>query len=542
MLRCGPMMRQRFLRLSLLLFLMGIAAGCAPVEEMPPMTITLIVDGRSQTYAQREPITIEEFLTKVNVTLGEADRVNPPPFTQLSDGLRITVVRVSEETYCENRVLAYQRSTIPNELVPAGEERIFQPGENGEEQVCFRVLVEDGMRGQPVQIGQATVIRAPQDEIVYVGPTTTLDPVDINGTIAYVSSGNAWVMKGTSASRRPLTTSGDVDPLRAFSLSADGQQLLMTRTQAATGEFNNQLWLITDTNAPEPQPVQLRPENILYAEWVPNRPNTIAYSRAEPRRTAPGWGAYNDLWLMTIDPQAGVDIRIDPVIEESPGSGGPYGWWGRQYAWSPDGARLLYIHADGVGLVNLETGETGDLLVRYEVFTPRSDWSWRTSVSWSPDSNLIATTTHGAPVGSESPDRSPVFDISIVSAAGDLTAKVVDQAGIWSFPKFSPFLEDGAAFPTGYLAWMQARQPLNSVADAAEYNLIVADRDGSNPRRVFPQDENQRGITNRDYAWSPDGRQIVLVYQGNLWVVDVETTIARQLTLDGNASRPVWAR
>jgi hypothetical protein len=47
-------------------------------------------------------------------------------------------------------------------------------------------------------------------------------------------------------------------------------------------------------------------------------------------------------------------------------------------------------------------------------------------------------------------------------------------------------------------------------------------------------------LLSRDYAWSPDGRQICVVYQGNLWIVDVESAVARQITLDGNASRPVW--
>lgn len=517
-------------------------AGCAPVAEPPrAMTITLIADGLSQTYAQQELVTVGEFLEKLQFQLGELDRVNPELFTQLSDGMRITVRRVREEEYCETRALPYQRRTVPNEGVPVGEERIFQPGANGQEQVCYRVVIQDGVRGEPIQTGQATVLVQPQDEIVYVGPTISLDPVDFIGTIAYINSGNVWVMKGNSQTRRPLTTSGDVDPLRAFSLSDDGNRLLFTRRPPDATGFANELWFINDTNQFEPRPLQLRPVNILYAEWVPGRNNVIAYSRAEPRETSPGYSAYNDLWLITIDPQTGLDIEIRPVIEEASGGGGPYPWWGRQYAWSPDGERLAWIHADAVGLVNLNTGELGAPLVSYEVFNPRADWSWRTSVSWSPDGQRLATTVHGPPIGRESPDRSPVFNVALVAVDGSFKAEWVEQAGIWSLPRFSPFVEQADGFPKGYLAYMQARQPLDSISDLAEYDLIVADRDGSNARRVFPP-SSQAGIRSRDYAWSPDGTQIVLVYQGNLWLVDVETTVARQLTSDGNATRPVWKR
>ena len=37
-------------------------------------------------------------------------------------------------------------------------------------------------------------------------------------------------------------------------------------------------------------------------------------------------------------------------------------------------------------------------------------------------------------------------------------------------------------------------------------------------------------------------RMIELERQGNLWVVDVRSGIANQLTLDGAASSPIWTR
>jgi hypothetical protein len=513
--------------------------GCAPPPPDPIMVVSVVADGRNLTYDVREPITVGEFLAQIEVVLGEQDVVSPPLFTQISDGIQITVRRVAEETYCEDREMPYQRRTLVDERLQAGAEVLSQPGQNGTERQCYRVQIADGVRGEPVPVGAPTVLVSPREEIVYVGPTSQLEPVEVRGTIAYLSGGNAWAMRGSSDTRHPVTTTGDVEPLRAFNLSPDGRSLLLTRTTTTDGTFGNQLFLIPDVNAPQPELLPLRPVNVLWADWVPNRPNVISYTRAEPRPTSPGWGAFNDLWLMTLDLQTGEEIDLDPLIEESPGRGGPFSWWGRGYAWSPDGAQLAWIHADAVGTVNLETGELNSPLTQYEVFSPRSDWSWRSTVSWSPDSAFLATVVHGAPIGSESPERSPVFDIALLDAQGAFAATLVERSGIWALPKFSPVIQSSEQGATMSLAYLKARQPLVSVSDSAEYDLILADSDGSNARILFAE-EGQRGLTQREFAWSPDGNQIVLVYQGNLWIVDVLSGVASQITLDGGASRPVW--
>jgi hypothetical protein len=514
-----------------------VIAGCT-TDEPTIYLVRLQVDGTEYIYQHPEPITVDRFLRDANVELSDLDRVYPELWTQISDEMRITVVRVSEEEYCEDEEIPFREQTQYAEGIQQAQ--TVQFGQNGLEEVCYRVMVENGVRQQAQQIRRRT-IREPVDEIVFISPSTELDPVAVSGTLLYISNGNAWIIRGDSSRRRPLTTTGDLDG-RVFAVSSDGRQLLFTRRTQDEATFNR-LWYIPNTLVPTPEVIQLLPQDVLYADWVPSRPNTFSYSTAERQQSSPGWRAFNDLWIMSINPDTGAQIRIELILDQS--SGGIAGWWGTDYEWSPDGTRLVWIRADGIGLVDLQEGELGSPLLRYEYFSPPAqDWSWRTTVSWSPQSDILLTTTHGAPVGNEPASSSPVFNISMVSADGQYSADVVQRVGIWSTPRFSPTtVNQQTNAVDGAIAYLQARQWDASIN--GEYDLVVADRDGSNARVIFPQ-RTQAGLRAdqfaQDFTWSYEGGRIAFIYQGNLWLIDTATGTSYQITQDGRASKPVWSR
>src|SRR5690606_3713947 len=91
-------------------------------------------------------------------------------------------------------------------------------------------------------------------------------------------------------------------------------------------------------------PIRLDTGDVLYADWIPGRENTFSYSTAQARESAPGWQAFNDLWIARIDPQTGVVLNIEQVLDQS---GGLYSWWGSEFQWSPDG-QLAVARADSV--------------------------------------------------------------------------------------------------------------------------------------------------------------------------------------------------
>ncbi|MEZ4667067.1 MAG: G5 domain-containing protein [Anaerolineae bacterium] len=511
--------------------------------------MTIVADGRERVFVIPAPITVADFLNdaKVDVQLGDLDQVNPPLFTQISDGLRITVARIAENDECEQSDIPYQQTSVLNEGLNPGEQRIVQAGQNGVEEICFRVTVVDGVPKDRVEI-KRTEIRAAQNEVIYVGPTGEIEPIPIKGTIAYLSNGNAWVVQGSSTSKRPITTEGDLDK-HVFALSADGQQLLFTRKPSPIDIQNsfNQLWLILDISKPNTL-ISLDLDNVLYADWIPGRNNTLSYSSAEKSGASPGWSAFNDLWELRVDPKTGDSLSVKQIIKKS---GGLYSWWGTRFQWSPDGNYLAWAQADRVGVINMSSSENGEAisvydnyLLNYAVLKPVSDWSWRATISWSPDSKLLATTVHGVPVGTEGPESSPAFDATVVAVDGSFSMHVVQNSGIWSNPQFSPFISQSSnEFPLGYIAYLEARDQFNTIN--GKYDLFVADRDGSNARIIFPGEgitAGQSVFHDQEFAWSPDGSQIALIYKGNLWVVDVESLVAHKLTLDGQASSPVWSR
>lgn len=207
-----------------------LLTACDEAPDVDTMLITLSADGQERIVRQMTPMTVGDFLRSAGITLGDSDEVTPPVYTQLRDALRVTVVRVTETIECTERDIPFQERRILNEALRAGEERVGQGGQSGIEEICNRILLRDGSPSAPTPL-RTTVIRAPEDTIVYVGPTGTLDPVAVRGTLAYLSNGNIWVMRGNSSGRQLLTDTNDADG-RVLSLSEDGTRLLYTRANA----------------------------------------------------------------------------------------------------------------------------------------------------------------------------------------------------------------------------------------------------------------------------------------------------------------------
>jgi len=515
-----------------------VSAACAPVAD-PSATpkdpaVTLIADGQQLRLTVPAGATVSQVLARQGISLGPLDRVTPAETAQVATGSLIRVTRGEERFEVERVTVPFERQTIRNEALLEGETRLIQPGMNGEQEVTYRILLEDG-RQTIRELVQGVILHSPVSEIVMVGGRSPLPSVPLVGTLAYLTGGNAWAARGSSGARQPLTLSGDLDG-RVFALSPDGEWLLFSRRLGGEDRINS-LWAVS-TGPASPVALELGINNIIhFAEWSPVAPRTFAYSTVEPRTSPPGWQANNDLYLATLG-EGGLGLVITPIM--GPSAGGLYGWWGPRYAWSADGTRLAIARADSLGIVTLATG-TETVLKRVVPFHTTADWVWLPPANWSPDGLVLYTVEHGGSSDAVNPEASQEFHLSAVSTWGGWDIRLASDSGLFAMPLPSPpTASSGGELPHS-IAYLQALEPDQSLS--SRYRLWVMDRDGSGARSLF-QPSGAPGLepAGQLLAWSPDGSSIALVYQGNLWVVEVATGLAQQLTDDGLASAPRWSR
>ncbi len=217
----------------------------------------ITVDGATIEVSIPAGSSVEYALNQSGITLGSLDRVEPTLFTSLNSSDKIKVTRVREEFETVQEVIPFDRQTVRTELLPDGEIRISQPGENGLQEITFRRLYEDNVQEGDPSIVKSVVMVQPVPEIMLVGAQSPFAPLQISGKLAYISGGNAWLMDGSTANRRTVITSGDLDG-RVFSISPNGDWLLFTRksTKPADEEINT-LWVVNLVD-PQSKPINLR--------------------------------------------------------------------------------------------------------------------------------------------------------------------------------------------------------------------------------------------------------------------------------------------
>ncbi len=526
---CGKFLSQKWI--FLLLIFATLLTSCRAPQVSENIKVSVVADGATREVTIKAGSTVGEVLRSINITAGNLDRSEPPFYTVLNNGDAIKLTRVKEVFETAQITVPFERQIVRNETLPEGETRLVQAGVNGLQEITYRRILEDNIELSKSAVKTVTLNEA-LPEIMMVGARSSFTPLNISGALVYLSSGNAWIMEGSTANRRILVGTGDLDG-HIFKLSPNGEYLIFTRkSKKPISEEINTLWAVR-TNSVDPKPIWLQASNVVnYAEWIPNT-SSIAYSTVEPRAATPGWQANNDLYRVSI-------VGGAPRKMMDANSGGVYGWWGTSFAYSADG-RLAYARPDQIGMVDQDGGYLKPLLDITPLNT-HSNWAWIPPIAWGADGNTLYYVAHApapAPVPSE---ESPFFNLSALSFSNNANVAMVDSAGMFSSPVASPARWNGREryYQVAYLQSIFAEQ-----SDTSRYRLMVMDRDGSNRKTLFPP-ADASGIEPQSPLWSPEpmegqvGDFIAAIYQGNLWLIDSGDGKSYQVTGDGLINLIDW--
>jgi Tol biopolymer transport system component len=201
------------------------------------------------------------------------------------------------------------------------------------------------------------------------------------------------------------------------------------------------------------------------------------------------------IWVANRD---GSDMRRIADLPE-PNVQRDWEWWDGGFAWSPDGTRIAFAypaHAAGPGgakpssiyVVDVRDGRLTPLT------GPNDNGVAIAPIRWSPDGTRIAFGRYSGPL------RNSTNSLRVMDADGSNEALLVELTDVDLGPlAWSP---DGSR-----IAFMRG-----STAERGG-GLWVVNADGTNPQRMKVQDYSTevQAIHDRPFAWSPDGRWIAML-------------------------------
>ena len=131
--------------------------------------------------------TVEELLTRLNLTWGQDDTISLPLDTETYDGMELAVARVVHQQQTYTAEVPYETVYCSDDSIPAGTEVVLTEGEAGEMLCQAKVTYVNGQEAERTVLSQQ-VTSQPVDEVVALGCGEAVDlsdeqPVIGDGTI-----------------------------------------------------------------------------------------------------------------------------------------------------------------------------------------------------------------------------------------------------------------------------------------------------------------------------------------------------------------------
>ncbi len=129
--------------------------------------IKVTVDGKTKEY-EIAAQSVKEALERCGVVLGEDDRISCRETDRLTDGMHITVFRVTKKELLVKEEAPFETIYEDTDELEAGETEVKVVGVPGEKEVLYEVIFVDGKEEGKVAV-EETILTEPVDEVILRG-------------------------------------------------------------------------------------------------------------------------------------------------------------------------------------------------------------------------------------------------------------------------------------------------------------------------------------------------------------------------------------
>ena len=131
------------------------------------LSITLIHDGKTEKINTKAK-TVQALLDEQKLTLGKDDEISARVETQLKDGQKIIIKRITYKTEKRTETVPYGTTEEKTSSLSSGQTKVKQEGQNGEKEVTYKVKYADGKKVSEKALSEKITKNA-VNEVVLVG-------------------------------------------------------------------------------------------------------------------------------------------------------------------------------------------------------------------------------------------------------------------------------------------------------------------------------------------------------------------------------------
>lgn len=164
--------------------------------------VTLVVEGKEQ-YLSTFKSNVKDLLEEQNVSYDGNDIVSIALNSKLSDGMKIEVIDVKEETVKEYQEIPYEIEVVEDKDLLKGNTKVAQEGQSGKNELAYKITYHNGKQVEKKFINEVVAVK-PENKIVKKG--TKVEVVEVK---VASSRGESTRQNATTTSTSTNNSSSD---------------------------------------------------------------------------------------------------------------------------------------------------------------------------------------------------------------------------------------------------------------------------------------------------------------------------------------------